>query len=402
MSNQTYNDENKHVDIDEETETASKNHKRHRGSRRRIIGMVAGALLIIAVFVVCFTRVKSTYNSYTVKSSVARNDNSAVHYVALEDGYISFGHDGAAKYSYKGAKEWEQTYEINNPVIDRCGNYIAVADIGGNLVYVFDKEGYVNTVNTALPIIQMNVSGDGYVVASLEDARATFINMYGPDNEKIYSIKTVIEGDGFPVSIAVSPSTNLLMVSYSAVKQTEFSNSVVFYNFDEVGQNEVERVVAGFDGYKDKVVSKVDFISGNRAIAYGENTISIFSVDEYPKLLKEIDVESPIKKVFYSDKYVGYTYAAGDGKDGVMIYSEDGKLISENTIDDDYSDIAFVEDKVMMYGNNSFAITKLNGKTVFDKTLEEGIVALMPISGENKYLYVSGNKIQYIELKHGG
>ena len=34
-----------------------------------------------------------------------------------------------------------------------------------------------------------------------------------------------------------------LSVAYTAVKGQELATSVVFYNFDEVGQNEVERIV---------------------------------------------------------------------------------------------------------------------------------------------------------------
>lgn len=402
MSNNTdgeYKEQiNKEADRELDYADRLKQHKR----RTRFFSIAIALVLIITVFVVCFVRVRSTYGSYSVKNSVIRKDNGFANFVALEDGYIKFGHDGAVKYNFKGTKQWEKTYEINNPVLDKCGNYIAVADIGGTAVYLFDKSGFVSSINTALPIIQMDVSGNGLVVTSLEDTKATYINMYNKDNEKIYSIKSVIEGDGFPVSFSVSDSGNMLMVSYAAINKKEFKNSVVFYNFGEVGHNEVERVVAGFDGYKDKVVSKVEFISQTRAVAYGENVISIFEIDEYPNHLKDIQVDFPIRKVFYSDKYIGYTYINNDGEGKSVIYSADGKFLSENSVSDKYSNIEIVKDKILMFGKSLCCITKISGKNVFEQTFDEGIVDIMPVSGDNKFLYISGNKIQYIELKHGG
>ena len=87
--------------------------------------------------------------------------------------------------------------------------------------------------------------------------------MYNQDGSKIYNIKTTVEGDGVPVSMSVSDDGSKLVVAYTAVKGQELATSVVFYNFDEVGQNEVERIVGGYDTYGNQLVSKVEFINSD-------------------------------------------------------------------------------------------------------------------------------------------
>ena len=50
--------------------------------------------------------------------------------------------------------------------------------------------------------------------------------------------------------------------------------NVVFYNFSEVGQNETERVVGGFNHYDSTIVADVNFIDENTVAAVGEDVVA--------------------------------------------------------------------------------------------------------------------------------
>ena len=75
--------------------------------------------------------------------------------------------------------------------------------------------------------------------------------------------------------------------------------------FSEVGQNETERVVGGFNHYNDVLVGDVQFLSNNIAVAVGENVISIYKIKEYPSLEKEIQIDNTIDRVFFGTDYIG-------------------------------------------------------------------------------------------------
>ena len=81
--------------------------------------------------------------------------------------------------------------------------------------------------------------------------------------------------------------------------------NVVFYNFSEVGQNETERVVGGFNHYDSTIVGDVRFINETVAVAVGEDVLSIYTIKEYPKLSKEIKIDNEIQRVFFSDSNIG-------------------------------------------------------------------------------------------------
>ena len=71
------------------------------------------------------------------------------------------------------------------------------------------------------------MAANGAVVAVLEDNEANYINMYSKEGTKIYSIKTTVSGDGYPLD-AVS-YTHLSFTLHSII-----SLSLKLYLYKEV------------------------------------------------------------------------------------------------------------------------------------------------------------------------
>ena len=170
---------------------------------------------------------------------------------------------------------------------------------------IFDKNGNIGIVDTSLAISQIEVAKQGVVAAVLEDNDANYINLYKTDGTKIYTVKTSLAGDGYPLDISISPDAAKLVASYLYVSGETMKTNVVFYNFSEVGQNETERVVGGFNHYDSTIVADVNFIDENTVAAVGEDVVSIYSIKEYPKLVKEINIDNEIDRVLFGDKYIG-------------------------------------------------------------------------------------------------
>ena len=193
---------------------------------------------------------------------------------------------------------------MQNPKVSICGNSIAVADINGSSAYSFNTSGQVGKADTSMPILQIEVSDSGKMAAVLEDNNANYINMYDTNGEKIYSVKTTLSGDGYPIDISISSDAKKLIASFIKVSGDEIKTNVVFYNFSDVGKNETERVVGGFN-YDDIIVGDVKFVNDTTAVAVGENVVSIYKIKEYPSLEHTINIDNEIQKIFCSDQYIG-------------------------------------------------------------------------------------------------
>lgn len=382
-------------------EEAVKNRiKRHR-LKVVIIAVIVTVLIAVGAVAGFWLADGMTYDDYSITNSLNRDDTDSAKYIAYADGYIRYSNDGASYYNEKGTAIWNQTFSMQKPQVKICDDSVAVGDINGSKIYVFDQSGTVGTIDTSLAISQIEVAGQSMVAAVLEDNDANYINLYKTDGSKIYSVKTTLAGDGYPLDISISEDATKLMASYLYVSGESMKTNVVFYNFSDVGQNETERVVGGFNHYDSTIVADVQFLNKTTAVAVGENIISIYKIKEYPKLVKEIEIDSEIERVFFSDSYIGLILTNFDSGDiyKLVIYGTDGHEICQTTFNTQYDQISFDGKSVIMNNASSFSLMNFKGKTLTNINVELPIEAIMPTGRRGRYIMVNSKYIQNIKLR---
>lgn len=374
--------------------------KKHR--RHMVIIAVIG-VIVIAIAVVLVMRLIYGYvfTSYSVTGSLNREDIESSGYIAYGDGYIRYSNDGAAYYTAKGKALWNQTYSMQKPQVKICEDCVAIGDINGNTIYIFNKNGNIGKVDTSLVISQIEVAANGAVAAVLEDNEANYINMYDKEGNKIYSVKTTLAGDGYPLDISISNDSAKLIASYVYVSGEEIKTNVVFYNFSEVGQNETERVVGGFNHYNDVLVGDVQFLSNNIAVAVGENVISIYKIKEYPSLEKEIQIDNTIDRVFFGTDYIGLVLDNSDSGElyKMVVYNFSGSKVCEAEFGTQVDNIQFDGSSVVMNNSTSFSVFNLKGKNVANMSFDMPASKVLPTGTRGEYILINTKYIQNIKLK---
>ena len=239
------------------------------------------------------------------------------------------------------------------------------------------------------------------VVAVLEDNTANYINMYNTDGSKVYSIKTTLEGDGYPLDISISDDATKLIASFVYVSGEEMKTNVVFYNFSEVGQNETERVVGGFNHYDNTIVADVEFVNDTTAVAVGENVVSIYNIKEYPSLSKEINIENSIENVFWSSKYIGLILDNSETGDlyKLVVYDLSGNKVTEKTFSTQYDEIKFDSDSILLCSSNVWSVMNMNGKVLTTQTVELPIDTVLTTGSRGSYVLINSKYIQNIRMK---
>lgn len=156
---------------------------------------------------------------------------------------LKYSPDGASCISKKGEALWSTTYSMQTPVADFCGTTAAVAEQQGTQVFVFNADGLMGQFDTTLPILKVKVAKQGVVAVVLQDSNVTWINFYEPDGTQIAENRTTINDSGYPMDISLSPDGLKIMVSYLMATQGNLSTKVAFYNFDSVGQAQINNLV---------------------------------------------------------------------------------------------------------------------------------------------------------------
>ena len=381
-------------------EAAVKRKIRRYKSRVAIVVTIIIVVILATVYIVSRVIDNYDYSSYEITNSVNREDIESSKYIAFADGYVRYSNDGISYYKNSGKVIWNQTYSMQNPKVSICGNSIAVADINGSSAYSFNTSGQVGKADTSMPILQIEVSDSGKMAAVLEDNNANYINMYDTNGEKIYSVKTTLSGDGYPIDISISSDAKKLIASFIKVSGDEIKTNVVFYNFSDVGKNETERVVGGFN-YDDIIVGDVKFVNDTTAVAVGENVVSIYKIKEYPSLEHTINIDNEIQKIFCSDQYIGLVLDNSESGDSykLVVYNISGKHIFDTTFGIQYTDMQFDGKSVVISNASTFVLLNMSGKKLADISFDMPVINVLPTGARGSYTIVNSKYIQSIKLK---
>ena len=83
-----------------------------------------------------------------------------------------------------GEKLWNQTYEIQNPEVQTCGDVAAIGGKNESTIYVVQaKNGPLGKINTNLPVRNFCVARQGVVCAVLDDEDVTWVNLYSAEGK---------------------------------------------------------------------------------------------------------------------------------------------------------------------------------------------------------------------------
>lgn len=296
--------------LSERNERKRYEESKKRQKRNRIIAAVIVVILIAGVVVYAVdSQINRDYNSYHVEKKFDRKDSNTVKYIDYNGRLLKYSRDGISELNDSGEVIWTSTYDMKNPSVAFCGNYVAVADISGKQICVYNRTNStdIKKIDVVLPIVKIDIADQGVVAAVLEDTDSNQINIYDPNNiseQLLVSIPTNVETDGFPIDMSISNDGKRLVTNFINISSGQAQTTVNFYNFDEVGKNSVNRIV-GVRDFEQTIVAKTTFLNNNTVCACTENGFSLYSMKEVPKDICEEKFDKAIKSVFSNDKYIG-------------------------------------------------------------------------------------------------
>lgn len=367
---------------------------------RVVLSILLAAVLIIFLIVQwknkVFTdsEVTASYPITVVQGATVKN---------LGGNILLYSKDGASCIDPSGNTVWNRTYEMQTPLFSICGQVTAIGDYNGRSIYVMDKYGEKGTVNTNLPIRDFCVSANGVVAAVLDDVDITRIYVYnGNENTEtpiIYG-KATMDKSGYPVSISLTPNGQLMAVSYLYVDSGNMKSSVAFYNFGEVGKNETDNYVSGYD-YQDTIIPYVQFMDNDSAFAVGDDRIVFFQGAEKPQNIASSLLEEEIQSIYYNENYVGLVFINQSGESAYRldVYNESGSRVHSQFFDIEYTDIVFYKDQIIIYNDLECQICNTKGVDKFTGGFEKSTSLVIPTSSVYKFVTVTSDSIETMELK---
>lgn len=388
--------------IDEELEDSENVWKRRREILRLLLhaaGITAalGAMMALVLFLAS-QRVYSGASTSVVKEMSVQEDTS---YATLGSNIVYYTRDGASCLSPKGKLIWSISYEMQEPLVSQAGDVLAIGDYNGSVIYLQNAAGTLGSVNTNMPIQALAVSESGEVAAVLSDTDVVWVYLFDSSGNTIAYFKTTMSQSGYPVSVAVSPSGELVCVSHLLATENGLSSSIAFYNFGDVGQNVAENNVSGFN-YDNEIFPITMFLSDSVCAAVSDSRIAFFNGRQIPQSGNNAMLTQELRGVYTGDDYIGLLFMneGVDVQSTLQIYDASGTAVGSVTLPEDYTNIQIAGKAVYASNDSSLAIYSVEGKKRYEGDFDQKVWSVIPRRDTISKLYLAGeNGIEQMILR---
>ena len=163
----------------EASEGLKREHYSDKIVKYRLHRLYQGSLVFVVIVAVAaalwISQKNRVYTEYVVTESNARDVAANAKTIVLGDHILTYSNDGASCFDIKGKPVWNETFEMQDPVVTVCNSTVAFGDYNGRKIYVMNTQGILGEIATNMPIRALAVAQTGVVAAVLDDSDVTWI-----------------------------------------------------------------------------------------------------------------------------------------------------------------------------------------------------------------------------------
>ena len=378
--------------------------KRQKNVRLALILAALGAAAIVATVLAVNLRGFSSYKTVGGQDVIKQDEPGAV-YASYKNGYIRSSHSGVEYVDAGGNTRWNEPVTFSDPKILVYGDMILVADIGGNSVEIFNESGHTGKVESPYSIYDAAGTASGRVAIMTRDNNANYLELYEPDGEAIYSVKTALGGDGYPLAFDVNSDGSRLAVSYVKAEKKPVETGLRVYDFSGGKDSGDNRVLGEFSDFDGELTGDICFFDNGTFAAVSENTVKFYSDKGKGVSLKSEhelfeDYDGTVKRVLKSGDKLALILSVNDAEapERLVIFDANGRLACDTELTEGYDKYVLEDDRIIMTSPFRFAVYSSTGKEVTKQTSDKQISAIIGNGSGSNFFLVSEGNVERIKL----
>lgn len=338
------------------------------------------------------------FKGYEIQSEVTLYSN-LLGYMAGNQKLFLYSNDGAKALNNSGEAVWEISYQLDNPALVYCENVAAVADIGGNSVYVVAENGIPYNYQVIYPIVKHEVAKQGVTAVLLDNGLEDFIQLYDINGTLRVDINTKTKTDGIPIDIALSSDGKKLVTLYVTFQGDAMICKATFYNADEVGKNYINNIVGQKIFTENVLAYDVQFINEDTLCILLENGFTIYRMTEVPELVCEKTLEENITEIICVDDGLFVVKETAEKQKVLSYYNEKGEEKEVWKDIPEYETVTATSEEVVFFSPQRVTVYRTNGSQKFSTAFTQSLEAVFS-AGSNRYFLVDTGKVQTIKLSN--
>ena len=373
-----------------------------KAHRRKVAAVVILVLLLLlaAVIVTYIYYENKIYSTYDVVSSTPRSDISASDFTEFQGKLLKCTNDGAVYTDLSGNLIWNQTYEMDHPVVQKNGSYVVIYELNGTQVYILDTVNLQGSIQTTMPIQKVSIAAQGTVAILMENEGTSYLQLYDKSGGQLASGELHVQNSGYPLDVALSENGEKLAVSMLDINGGSVKTVIAFYNFGTVGQNSIDKIVSSYS-YADMVIPQIRYLAEDTMVAFGDNRVILFTGAQKPAEEKSIELKDEVKSIFYDQTHFGLIYDAADGKNHRLEYYDiSGRQLLNFDFDTDYTNVEILANgELCILGESSCEIFNGRGVRKFQCSFQEHLYQILSGRMQSDYIFILEGEMQKVKLR---
>lgn len=149
------------------------------------------------------------------------------------------------------------------------------------------------------------------------------------------------------------------------------------------------------------IVPFTNFLDDKSVFGVSDDRIMFFSGVQKPVNVAETLFSEDVQGVYYGDEYVGLVFNStqSTSRYRLDVYHKSGELRQSIEFDIDFRDILFHEDQIIIYNESECQIYNSSGAEKYSGNFSKTALLLIPQSSARRYMVVTPDSIDTIELK---
>lgn len=368
--------------------------------KKKLIIVIAIAVVIIVTIGMYIWAKYRTYEHMEITKTYENNNKDNANYVTCLNGILRYSRDGVALLDKSGKEKWNQPCQMSNPIVEKGGESVIVADKGGTSILVFREKGLKGEIKTTRPIEKVSVSGQGIVSAILKDDETPRVICYDAKGNILVEHKISINNMGYPMDVALSQDGETLLVSYLKTDGKKLIGRYVYYNFGKKSENIKNHMVHEKE-LENTIIPVTTFLDKDTSLLVADNALIFYKGLASPKEDARVNLKQEIQSVAY-DKNMVAVVVRGEGAAAykLHIYNTAGKELAAVDVDKDYGQIKIENGQVILFDGQMCSIFLKNGTKKFSGKMEGTILEIFPLSGINRYMIIDASGFHEVRLEN--
>lgn len=349
--------------------------------------------------------VSSTFkneNALAVKSIDIEADSRA-SFAVIGKNIVQCTKDGIKFYNSSFESKWGDTFTMTSPIMTTEGEYIAVAELLGKNVRVYNTEGLVYNIQSDYSISRISLNSNGYVsiITKADDGYRVYV--YNSSGNKITERVDQVTGY-FPIASDVSDDNRVLVISYVDSTDILLNSRILFFYINE---NESKNWTNGMYNGVEKpgeIFPEVAFMGNNNLVAAGDSSVFSCNTENGKEEWSYVFTNNIEKLSLKNKNYI--VYICGDEKKDfegiergtIQCLDLDGNVKDLGKFGSNMTYLNCFSNEIILGENHNFYCINYAGKLIWEHTASQDINDIIPLDKKDTTLYITNINAQIMEM----